>query len=125
MTRWVDIVNSSQGDQHIIRAKWCQSYLCRMLGLTFRRSLPEGTGLLLVNPKESKVDSAIHMTAVFFPLGVIWLDASLLVVDCKVAQPWKFYVPSLPASYILEGSPSILKIVDIGDRLEFVDEIKD
>jgi uncharacterized membrane protein (UPF0127 family) len=123
MSRWVEIRNSSQGGQHILRAIWCQSYLCRLRGLSFRRVLPEGTGLLLINSKENKSGSSIHMWWVFFPLGIVWLDASLVVVDKKLAQPWKFYVPEQPASYILEGSPSILEGIKIGDRLEIIDEI--
>lgn len=123
MTRWVEIRNSSQGGRHILRAKWCQSYMCRLRGLSFRRSLSEGTGLLLINSKENRSVSTIHMWWVFFPLGIIWLDASLVVVDTKLARPWKFYMPGQPASYILEGLPSILESVKIGDRLEIIDEI--
>jgi uncharacterized membrane protein (UPF0127 family) len=125
MTRWVEIRNSSQGGQHILRARWCQSFFCRLRGLSFRRALQEGTGLLLINSRASWPESTIHMWWVFFPLGVVWLDASLVVVDTKLAQPWKFYLPGKPASYILEGSPSILESVKIGDRLEIIDEIQD
>lgn len=122
MARWVEVRNRSHGERPIVRARWCQSYLCRLRGLTFRRSLPDGMSLLLVNTKESRSEAAIHMWAVFFPLGVVWLDSSLRVVDCKIAQPWRVYLPVLPARYILEGPPSILDSIAVGDVLEFVDE---
>jgi len=122
MASWFEVRNRSHGEQPIVRARWCQSYLCRLRGLTFRRSLPDGMSLLLVNTKESRSEAAIHMWAVFFPLGVVWLDSSLRVVDCKIAQPWRVYLPVLPARYILEGPPSILDSITVGDVLEFIDE---
>jgi len=122
MARWVEVQNCSQDGQQIIRARLCQSYLCRLRGLTFHWSLPDGMGLLLVNSKESRSEAAIHMWAVFFPLGVVWLDSSLRVVDCRLAQPWRVYYPTLPARYTLEGPPSILDAVAVGDKLEFIDE---
>jgi uncharacterized membrane protein (UPF0127 family) len=122
LARWVEVRNRSKGDRKVVRARWCESYLCRMRGLTFRRTLPEGTGLLLVDAKESISGAAIHMWAVFFPLGVVWIDSAKWVVDFKVAEPWKIYLPSRPARYVLEGHPSILESVAIGDALEFMDE---
>jgi uncharacterized membrane protein (UPF0127 family) len=65
------------------------------------------------------------MWAVFFSLGVVWLDSAGRVVDCTVAQPWKIYAPSQPARYILEAHPLILDAVEIGDTLEFVDAAED
>lgn len=90
--------------------------------MTFRRELPTGGGLLLVESAESRVNTAIHMWAVFFPLGVVWIDSNRLVVDTKLARPWGIYIPKEAARYILEGSPSILGSVAVGDRLEFSNE---
>jgi uncharacterized membrane protein (UPF0127 family) len=105
-----------------VLARWCESYLCRLRGLTFRLKLPEGEGLLLVGGAESISLATIHMFGVFFSLGVIWLDSSLRVVDRTLARPFEIHRPSAPARYVLEGKPSILEGVEPGDALEFVDE---
>ncbi|NIS79233.1 MAG: hypothetical protein GTO14_03215 [Anaerolineales bacterium] len=105
-----------------MRAKRCASYLCHLRGLTFRRTLPSGTGLLLVYPTESITLTTIHMFAVFLPLSVFWIDASEKVVDYTIAQPWRIYVPQAPARFVLEGLPEIAEQVCVGEVLEFSDE---
>jgi uncharacterized membrane protein (UPF0127 family) len=87
----------------------------------FHRSLQAGTGLLLVDSKESRSGASIHMWAVFFALGVVWLDAQRKVVDRVLARPWRIYTPKAAAMYILEAEPPILDEVKLGDQLEFVD----
>lgn len=116
MTQWVEIYNHSRGGEFVVRAKWCASFLCRLRGLTFRRMLPEGTGLILVN------STTIHMLGVFLPLGVVWIDESKKVVDCTVAHPWRIYTPQAPARFVLEGLPEIAEKVRVGETLEFLDE---
>jgi uncharacterized membrane protein (UPF0127 family) len=119
MPQWIEIRNRSQSNALVVRAKWCESFLCRLRGLTFRRALSERTGLLLVESRESIAGGTIHMFGVFFSLGVIWLDAEKRVVDHTVASPWRIYTPNTPAQYILEGRPEILERVTVGDLLEF------
>lgn len=122
MARWVRVRNRSRESREIILARWCQSYLCHLRGLSFRLRLPDGHGLLLVYGSESKSLATIHMFGVFFSLGVIWLDTSLRVVDRTLARPFEIHRPSAPARYVLEGKPSILEGVELGDELEFVQE---
>lgn len=78
--------------------------------------------MLLVDTRESRTGSAIHMWAVFFPLGVIWLDAGRRVVDMALARPWRMYTPRAAAQFILEAHPSILEEVARGDHLEITFE---
>jgi uncharacterized membrane protein (UPF0127 family) len=112
--------NETQGKQILGHVRRCASYLCRLRGLTFRRRLDEGEGLWLIGRRESRVDTAIHMFFVFFPIAAIWLDMSGQVVDAKLARPFRpFYGPRGPAKDILEGPPSLLEQVQIGDRLRF------
>jgi uncharacterized membrane protein (UPF0127 family) len=118
MVRWVDVRNRTQ-KRHVIRARWCASFACRLRGLTFRRQLAPGEGLLLVERSAGRTQTAIHMAMVFFPLGVIWLDERLRVIDKRLALPWRIYVPSGPAQYVLEGEPGVLECVAHGDVLEF------
>lgn len=120
MARWVEIRNRTQ-DRHVIRARWCASFACRLRGLMFRRRLEPGEGLLLVEGSAGRTQTAIHMAMVFFPLGVIWLDDDLRVVDKRLALPWRAYLSSVPARYVLEGDPRVLECVAHGDVLEIAD----
>lgn len=109
-----------------IRAKYCASFMCQLRGLTFRRSLDIREGLLLVQKKESIIDSAIHMFAVRMDLAIIWINSAMDVVDVRLARPWRpIYVPHKPARYVLEISPSRLEEFQPGDRLEFSDHSDD
>jgi uncharacterized membrane protein (UPF0127 family) len=119
MTQWIDIRNQTRDNTLIVRAKWCKSFLCRLRGLTFRRSLAPLPGLLLVQSGESVAEATIHMFGVFFSIGVVWIDASKRVVDLTIADPWKIYAPNAPAQYVLEGKPEIIDQVRVGDILEF------
>jgi uncharacterized protein len=89
----------------------------------FRNDLPEDQGILLVGKRSGISESSIHMWFVFMPLGVIWIDADLMIVDLVLARPWRVYTPKSPALHVLEGRPAILDGVSIGDQLEFTDEI--
>lgn len=122
MAHWVRIRNRTQAGKQLVLARWCESYLCRLRGLTFKRKLPDGEGLLLVGSAESISLATIHMFGVFFSLGVIWLDSSLRVVDRALARPFDIHRPSAPARYVLEGNPSMLEGVELGDELEFEQE---
>ncbi len=102
----------------LARVKWCRSFLCRLRGLTFRRTLPAGEGLLLVEDRASILATAIHMFFVFFPIAAVWLDDSFRVVDAKLARPFRpFYAPRAPARYVLEAAPALLQDIAIGDEL--------
>lgn len=120
MGRWVEVRNRTQG-RPVLTARWCSSFICRLCGLMFHRSLPAGKGLLLVEAQSGRAQTAIHMWMVFMPLGVIWLDESFRVVDIRLARPWRIYLPSAPAKYVLEGDPAVLECVARGDVLETVD----
>ena len=121
MTRWTVIVNPSRGGR-LVRARWCDSFVCRLRGLSLTRRLPKGEGLLLVEPRPSRMGAAIHMAGMFYALGVVWIADGGLVVDTRLARPWRIYWPSAPARFTLEAEPAILERIYSGDRLEFVDE---
>lgn len=108
----------SDGSLIPLRARRCATFLCRLRGLTFRRSLAPGEGLLFVESTESRWGTAIHMFFVFFPIGVLWLATDGTVVDAVLARPFRpFYAPRAPARYYLEGPPALLEWVQIGERL--------
>ena len=106
------------GTELPLRARLCDTFLCRLRGLTFRRSWPEDEGLLFVESVESRVATSIHMFFVFFSIGVVWLAADGTVVDAKLAKPFRpYYASRAPAKYYLEGTPALLSWVQIGERL--------
>ena len=116
MTRVVE--NRTRGKVVLARVKWCRSFLCRLRGLTFRRSLSADEGLLLVESRASIAATAIHMLFVFFPIAAIWLDDSFCVVEATLARPFRpFYAARAPARYVLEAAPALLDQVSIGDQL--------
>ena len=122
MKRRVQVLNQSRGNALVCRARWCDSFFCRLRGLTFRSEIPESEGLLLVESSEGRVNTSIHMLFVFFSISVFWVSSDGVVVDKKIARPWRFYGPEHAAQYILEASPGILDEVQIGDQLVFIDE---
>ena len=101
-------------------AQICSSFLCRLRGLTFRSSIPERWGLLLVQERENQLESAIHMLFMFCDLAVVWINSSLEVVDVRLAKAWHLsYTPKVPAKYVLELSPKHIHDFSIGDQLRF------
>ncbi len=104
------------------RLKWCASTWCRFKGLMMVSHLPEDEGLLFVGGKDSKVDSTIHMLFMRFSIGVVWINAQHVVVDKRLAKPWRLaYAPKAAAKYFIEANPSILERIEIGDSLQFYD----
>ncbi|NIV10494.1 MAG: hypothetical protein GWN62_04105 [Aliifodinibius sp.] len=118
----VIIENQSISLRSALSAGYCDSFLCRLKGLMFRKGIPEDWGLLLVQPTESVVNSAIHMFAVPFNLGVIWINQDGIVVDTAEVKKWVgIKSPKQPARYILEVTPSRLNEFNLGDKILFVD----
>ncbi len=103
-----------------LTAHYCDSFVCRLRGLMFRRSIPDGWGLLLVQGRDSRIDAAIHMLAMWIDLGVVWINAQGQVVDKCLARRWRpAYVPKSPARYILEMNVAHLGDFSVGDRIQF------
>jgi len=117
---WTTVRNETRSEQLLERVRHCTSFLCRLRGLTFRQRLGDEEGLLLVGSREGRAETAIHMFFVFFPIAAIWLDRNGRVADAQLARPFRpLYVPRAPARDVLEGPPTLLKRVRIGDRLRF------
>ncbi len=114
------VVLEESGRVLVERARWCDDFLSRMRGFTFRRSLEEGEGLVLVEGSDSRVNSGITMLFCFMDLGVIWVNSGGEIVDKIVARPWRpSYLPQAPAKYAIEADPGVIKSVQIGERITF------
>lgn len=121
--KYVRISNLTRAQAQPIRAGYCDSFLCRLRGLMFRRSLGYEESLLLVQNRDSLLDSGIHMMFMNFDLAVVWINSSNEVVDVRLAQTWKpAYIPKNPARYVLEMHASRLTEFEIGDQVQIVEE---
>jgi uncharacterized membrane protein (UPF0127 family) len=122
MSRRIHVRNLDIPSQTPLQIQYCESFLCRLRGLTFRRELSPTGGLLLVQNRDSRLDTAIHMLAVSFDLAVIWIDSSMTVVDKVLAKSWRLaYTPKKAAQYILETHPDRLDEFEIGNKVQFED----
>ena len=94
-----------------------RSPILRFIGLRFSRK--NNKILILELRKESRINSAIDMFFVFYPINVIWLDKNKKVVDIKnnILPFTPFVIPRKKAKYILESTHSIK--VKPGDKLKF------
>ena len=118
----IKIYNQTHPLKAPILAKYCQSFFCQLRGLMFTASLPESTGLLLVQGSDSRVNSSIHMMFMRMDLAVIWIDSKYAVVDSVLARRWKFaYLPQRAAKYVLETDVSSLNAFNVGDKVRFED----
>lgn len=120
MERIIEIYVNNQPLKNPIRAKYCDTFICRLKGFMFRKEITGDEGLILVQKRESKTETSIHMLAVFCDLGVIWIDSNFRVVDVILAKSWHLaYIPAKPARYTLEIHPDRIPEFKIGDKVSF------
>ena len=104
-----------------LKVNWCQSFISRLRGFTFRSSLNQGEGLVLVEARDSRMDTAIHMFFVWTDLAIAWVNSDYEVVDTTIAKAWHpFYASSKPARYVVEFHPNRHGDFKAGDRISFV-----
>lgn len=112
--------NLSNSAVRPVQAKWCGSFLSKLRGFTFRHSLGQDEGLLLVEGRDSRLDTSIHMMFVWTDLAVIWINSKNEVVDTVLAKSWRpFYASARPARYILEIHPNRMGEFKPGDIVDF------
>jgi uncharacterized membrane protein (UPF0127 family) len=98
---------------------YCDSFLCRLKGLMFRSRLGQDDGLLLVEKRDSRIDTSIHMFFVPFDIAVFWINSNLIVVDKVIAKSWRpAYLPKTDAKYTLEVHPDRWGDYEIGNKVE-------
>lgn len=120
MPRFVLVANLSRRLEQPARVGYCDSFACRLRGLMFRPRLSPDEGLLLVEKRDSRLDTSIHMFFVPFDLAVFWIDSGMTVVDKVIAKSWKpAYFPKADAKFTLEVHPARWADYEIGDKVEF------
>ena len=122
MPHFIHIQNLNRRIEQPARVGYCYSFLCRLRGLMFRPLLSPDEALLLVEKRDSRLDTSIHMFFVSFDLAVVWINSDLTVVDKVLAKSWKpAYFPKADAKYTLEIHPTRWADYEIGDKVEFKD----
>lgn len=122
MPRPIIVANLSRILEKPARVGYCDSFSCRLRGLMFRPRLSPDDGLLLVEKRDSRLDSSIHMLFVPFDLAVFWINSDMTVVDKAIAKSWKpAYFPKADAKFTLEIHPNRWADYEIGDKVEFKD----
>jgi len=118
---YVKVMKRNTNHVLIESARWCESRLCRLIGLQFRRSLNPGEALILVMPRESVPLTSIHMFFVFFPIAAVWVNDKGQVTSTELAKPWHpYYASARPARYVIETAPDFLKQISVGDEVDFL-----
>ncbi|MBI4771225.1 MAG: DUF192 domain-containing protein [Chloroflexi bacterium] len=120
--RYLRLRRRATGEVLLARVQVCDSFWCKLRGLTFRRSLAPGEGLLLVEKGESRTGTAIHMLFMRFDIAAVWLTGEGRVADTALARAWRpAYLPRRPARYVLEAAPALLQRLKPGDEVDFED----
>lgn len=120
--QFVVVQNLNRAIQQPLKLRVCNTFLSRLRGYLFSKAPQAGDGLLFCFDQASRINSAIHMIGVPFPLGVIWLDEKNTVVDLCRARPWGLaFIPKKPALYVIECSIERLTEFQIGDILQFIE----
>ena len=105
------------------RVGYGDTFLSKLRGLMFRSRLDLDDGLLLVEKRNSRLDTSIHMFFVPFDLAVFWINSDMTVVDKIVAKSWRpAYFPKADAQFTLEIHPNRFWDYEIGDKVEFKNE---
>ncbi|MBI2208836.1 DUF192 domain-containing protein [Candidatus Woesearchaeota archaeon] len=96
-------------------AKVCSSIFSKSIGLMFSK---KKKSLVFVFEKEKIIP--LHMLMVFYPIDVLFLNKSKVVVEMKEKfMPFSFYTPKNEALYIIELPQGIIKKTrtKLGDKL--------
>jgi len=117
-TRLAKIRNITNPASPVLKVKWCRSFISRLRGFTFRSELGLDEGLVLVEARNSRIDTAIHMFFVWTDLAVAWVNSNNEVVDTTLAKAWRpFYASSKPACYVIEFHPTRHGDFKPGDKI--------
>ena len=112
--------SASGGPEFSVR--YCDSFFSKLIGLMFTKELPQEQGIILVEDKESRLNTAIHMFFMQYDITALWLDRNLVVVDKVLAKRWRpMYIPKKPAQYVVELNHENYTKFAIGDQLMLSD----
>lgn len=116
--KMIQIENLSRSFDRPLGVGFAVSFWERLRGLMFCRAIGGEEGMLLVQPRDSILDSAIHMMFVPFDLGIVWINNQQTVVDVQLARAWHpAYWAKQPARYVLEIHPERMGDFRVGEKV--------
>jgi uncharacterized membrane protein (UPF0127 family) len=113
------IIDASSGEKVKVRVEIADNYTEWVIGLRWRKSLPENQGMLFVYPDEEPRTFTMEDTLI--PLSVAFMDSEGRIVDIQDMEPSKEgYDSARPARYALEVNQGFFEVrgVEVGDRAE-------
>lgn len=120
MPHFKKIINLTNKNFRPFRVKYCDDFISRLRGFTFRKDIHSDEGLILAEKRDSRMDTSIHMLFVWTDLAVFWVDSTMTVVDKALAASWHpYYASKVPAKYVIELAPSNMDFLQVGDKVEF------
>lgn len=103
-----------------ILAEYCTGFWEKFKGLMLRSPIACNSGIVLVEPSESRLSTSIHMFFMRFDITAVWLNSQMEVVDVQLARAWRpSYTPAFPARFVLELHADHLTNFKIGDKIGF------
>jgi uncharacterized membrane protein (UPF0127 family) len=113
-----------QNQSHVLarpcEVKYCSSFHSKLLGLMFRKEIKPFTGIILVEKRDSLINSSIHMLFMNFDISAIWVNKSGVVVDKTIARRWHLaYAPREPANRVIELHPRHINDFHVGDQITY------
>jgi len=111
-------IKKSSSPFTVVNVKYCDTFLSKLIGLMFSRNLKHDYGLVLVENKETRINTSIHMMFMNYDLTVLWLNKQMVIIDKVLARKWvPIYIPKKPAQYVIELHHSKFPEYSIGDQL--------
>ncbi len=113
------VVHHREGERQVLASdpERAEGLPAKVRGLMFRRSLPEGYGLVF--PFEGARTRNIHMLFVSIPLDVLWLVADE-VTRVERLRPWVGFGHSI-ADTVVELPAGAGEDVEAGDTVEVLE----
>ncbi len=112
--------NETTGKIILEKTRHAKSFLSLFRGLMLERKSRFDYALVFHLPAETRLGASVHMLLVFFPVGIVFLNAEKIVVDKARLEPWALnYTPKKPAKYFIEMPEGKAEGISIGDRLEW------
>jgi uncharacterized membrane protein (UPF0127 family) len=106
--------------ERLCKAKVANTFFSRLKGLMFKKYLPPEGGLLI---EYSLLfgSGAVHGLFMRFPIDLVFIDESKMVVDTAHLKPWGFYNPKKKCRWVLEVTEGFVdrKGINTGDTLKF------
>jgi uncharacterized membrane protein (UPF0127 family) len=114
----VVINNITNPLEHPISASYCKSFWSKFRGLMLHPPLQDNQGIVLVEARDSRANTTIHMLFMLFDIAAIWVNSNMEVVDVKLARRWALAIaPQGPARYVIETSPKYAPSFRVGDKV--------